>query len=199
MLTDYIYINENSMSSELCEDIISMFENQETGKYTGITQGGIQQNVKDTVDFMIPKNDAKWMKMNSFLSKELNNNILEYTKKNNEKYNKISYNLFQSEYFEHSDFMIQRYIQNKGRYTYHNDFNINYEKKIYRVLTYLWYLNDVVEGGETEFFGGDFKIQPKKGTLILFPASWTYPHCGKMPISSNKYIITGWLYIKYGS
>ena len=31
---------------------------------------------------------------------------------------------------------------------------------------------------------------------IFFPASWCYPHMGKMPISSDKYIITGWLHIK---
>jgi hypothetical protein len=58
-------------------------------------------------------------------------------------------------------------------------------------------LNDVIEGGETDFFAGDIKIRPKKGTLIFFPSSWTYPHSGKMPMSSNKYIITGWLYNKY--
>ena len=68
------------------------------------------------------------------------------------------------------------------------------KKKTYRVLTYLFYLNDIDEGGETEFFGGDIKIIPKAGKLIIFPASWTFPHCGKMPISSNKYIITGWIY-----
>ena len=72
----------------------------------------------------------------------------------------------------------------------------NFEKKTYRVLTYLFYLNDVDEGGETEFYGGDIKIKPKQGKMILFPSSWTYPHSGKMPVSSNKYIITGWIYNK---
>ena len=75
-------------------------------------------------------------------------------------------------------------------------FSINYENKSYRAITYLWYLNDVEEGGETVFFG-DYKIKPRTGTLIFFPASWCYPHTGKMPISSNKYIITGWLYVNH--
>ena len=65
-----------------------------------------------------------------------------------------------------------------------------------RKLTFLWYINDVEEGGETEFFG-NHKIKPEAGKLILFPASWTFPHCGKMPISDDKYIITGWLWEHY--
>ena len=36
-------------------------------------------------------------------------------------------------------------------------------------------------------------IKPEAGKLLLFPASWTFPHCGQMPISHDKYIITGWL------
>ena len=54
-------------------------------------------------------------------------------------------------------------------------------------MTYLWYLNDVTDGGETAF-NGEYKIKPTAGKLILFPASWTFPHCGKMPVSSDKYI-----------
>jgi TATA-box binding protein (TBP) (component of TFIID and TFIIIB) len=31
------------------------------------------------------------------------------------------------------------------------------------------------------------------GKLLFFPADAGFPHCGYMPILSNKYIITGWL------
>lgn len=92
--------------------------------------------------------------------------------------------------------MMQRYLKGKGKYVYHNDFQVNIENKSYRAITYLWYLNNVEEGGETVFFG-DYKIQPKVGKLIFFPASWCYPHTGKIPLSSNKYIITGWLYVNF--
>jgi Rps23 Pro-64 3,4-dihydroxylase Tpa1-like proline 4-hydroxylase len=90
-------------------------------------------------------------------------------------------------------FMAQKYTANKGRYVYHNDSLVEWEVKRKRFMTYLWYLNDVTEGGETEF-DGKYQIKPTSGKLILFPASWTFPHCGKMPISSDKYIITGWIY-----
>ena len=93
--------------------------------------------------------------------------------------------------------MVQRYNRNEGKYVYHNDFMIDHEKKQNRIITYLWYLNDVIEGGETTFHSGEIKINPEIGKLILFPACWSYPHCGKMPLSSSKYIITGWIYIDY--
>ena len=66
------------------------------------------------------------------------------------------------------------------------------QQKRYRMITYLWYLNDVDKGGETEFWG-TYKVKPEAGKLILFPATWSYPHCGNIPISNAKYIITGWL------
>ena len=115
---------------------------------------------------------------------------------NNQKTTDI-FSIVSTNHIEHHSFMIQRYKANSGRYSYHNDFWVDYEKKIYRIVTYIWYLNSVDEGGETEFFGGKIKIKPKSGTLVLFPASWTFPHSGKIPISSNKYIITGWIYSKY--
>jgi hypothetical protein len=90
--------------------------------------------------------------------------------------------------------MIQKYDKNKGEYIYHNDFHMISIK--YRVITFLWYLNDIHEGGETEFWDS-YKIKPTAGKIVLFPSSWTYPHRGKMPISDNKYIITNWLYINY--
>ena len=67
-----------------------------------------------------------------------------------------------------------------------------------RHLTFLWYLNDVEEGGETEFWG-QYGIKPEAGKLILFPASWTFPHKANVPISSDKYIITGWLWQHYNT
>ena len=39
--------------------------------------------------------------------------------------------------------------------------------------------------------------KPKQGSLLLFPATWTYPYSGSMPISNDKYIITGWLSVVY--
>ena len=89
---------------------------------------------------------------------------------------------------------MQKYTKLKGRYIYHQDFMTDWETKKYRVITFLWYLNDVVEGGETEFWA-KYKVKPEAGKLLFFPSTWTYPHRGMMPISNDKYIITGWIYL----
>jgi hypothetical protein len=62
-----------------------------------------------------------------------------------------------------------------------------------RLLAYTVYLNDVEEGGETEFLYQQKRIKPIQGTVSLFPASFTHLHRGNPPLSGAKYIITGWV------
>jgi hypothetical protein len=202
-MQNYIYINNNSISRELCKDIIKKFEKQED-KYDGITASGLNKDIKDTQDYVIIENNKVWNKIYNFLSKELKNNINNYFKiiNNKEDYNNnnqntsYKYKIFENKPLLNKSFMVQKYLKGKGRYIYHDDSSIDHLNKKYRVITFLWYLNDVEEGGETVFFG-EYKIKPKAGTLIFFPAVWCYPHTGKMPISSDKYIITGWLYVDF--
>ena len=199
----YIYLNRNSLASEICTDIIQLYENENTdSKYEGLVLSGLNKNIKDTVDFVIPLNNEKWYKYHKLLNNELSINLKKYISNlnNNEEFKNIdqlsnlTYVFFEDTKLLTNVFMVQKYTQNVGKYIYHNDFRIEKAENKYRVITFLWYLNTVEEGGETSF-GEDFKIKPEIGKLLLFPASWTYPHAGKMPISSNKYIITGWIYI----
>lgn len=62
-----------------------------------------------------------------------------------------------------------------------------------RVVTWMFYLNDVEEGGETEFLYLNKRIQPQAGRLVIWPASYTHSHRGNPPLSGTKYIITSWL------
>lgn len=61
-----------------------------------------------------------------------------------------------------------------------------------RILVFQLYLNDVDEGGETEFLYQNKRIYAKEGTGLIWPAGFTHPHRGNPPISNDKYIITGW-------
>ena len=190
MNAKFIYENDYALCPELCEEIIELFEHS-SDKKDGSTIGGVNKKVKDTTDLVISKT-GKWANIYECLENELKYNIKKY-KSQIDKYADNGYNLFDDK-LEITPFMVQRYIQNEGKYVYHNDFDMDKTKNMYRIMTYIFYLNDVTEGGETEYFGGEIRIKPKCGKLIFHPASWTFPHCGRMPISSNKYIITGWIY-----
>ena len=60
-----------------------------------------------------------------------------------------------------------------------------------RFISFLWYLNDVEEGGQTLFHGKE--VKPKKGRLVIFPPLWLFPHMGTEPISNTKYVMSSYL------
>jgi hypothetical protein len=89
------------------------------------------------------------------------------------------------------DFKIQKTKIGGGYHVWH--FESDSRRQGGRVLVYTIYLNDVEEGGETEFLYHPLRIKPKQGSVLIFPAGFTHTHRGNPPISNEKYIITGWL------
>lgn len=181
---NYIKIYENSLDKKKCEELITLFE-ESNKKREGITSNGLNKQVKNTMDL----HSINWNNryLDDIVYKELNLKLVDYYQYINRTHLFIPYtNIIDTGY------QIQKYIKNEGFYKYHNDFCAN--SNDFRILTFLWYLNDVDEGGETEF--ENILIKPKTGTLVIFPATWTYPHRGNMPISNDKYIMTGWIYQK---
>jgi|TARA_B100001059_G_C17600508_1_gene459285 hypothetical protein len=67
------------------------------------------------------------------------------------------------------------------------------------VLAWSIYLNDVHEGGETEFLYQSERIKPEKGKIVLFPAGFMHSHRGNPPISNEKYIVTGWFHLRFAN
>ena len=61
-----------------------------------------------------------------------------------------------------------------------------------RYMVFLWYLNDVIEGGETEFPALNVSVAPRAGRLVMFPPYWMYQHQGKAPRSGEKYIFSSY-------
>jgi len=102
---------------------------------------------------------------------------------------------------------IQKYLPGEY-YKEHNDYYhwFTPEHDIYtewmgqRTWTFMVYLNDVHEGGETIFKHLNLKIKPKRGMAVFwnnllpvgFPNYKTI-HEAKPPISGNKYVITKWM------
>ena len=60
------------------------------------------------------------------------------------------------------------------------------------ILAWMVYLNDVDEGGETEFLFQHVRMKPVKNQLVMWPAYFTHMHRGNPPLRQNKFVITGW-------
>jgi len=67
------------------------------------------------------------------------------------------------------------------------------DDKANRYMVFLWYLNDVAAGGETEFLNLDIKVAPRAGRLLMFPPYWMFQHAGLAPQSNDKYIVSTYL------
>ena len=91
---------------------------------------------------------------------------------------------------------LQKYVQGSGGYHHwHSEIypqNASCET-LHRVLLWMFYLNDVEDGGETEFMYQGRSIAPKKGRLVIAPAGFTHTHKGNVPKSGAKYIATSWI------
>ena len=192
----FLYIKKNSISRELCNDMINLFE-QEDDRYEGVVGNNsiVNKNVKDTTDFVISNGGERWNKINKTLNKELTNNVNEYLRNCNNTMRDNEYQYLSGGLVRHL-MQMQKYYKNVGKFSYHEDSKVDFINKSDRKITFMWYLNDVTEGGETEFWSS-YNIKPEAGKLVLFPADWTFPHTAKVPISNNKYIVTGWLCREY--
>ena len=63
-----------------------------------------------------------------------------------------------------------------------------------RFLSIICYLNDDFDGGETYFPHFNLQVTPKKGTIVLFPCTWSYLHKGNPSINGHaKYILGSFL------
>ena len=85
--------------------------------------------------------------------------------------------------------LLQKTEPTQGYHMFHGE-NINWNMQP-RTMAWMVYLNDVEEGGETEFLYQQRKVKPEKGTVVIWPGSFTHLHRGNPPMS-DKYIATGW-------
>lgn len=93
---------------------------------------------------------------------------------------------------------LQKYRQGEGHYRHwHSEVCPSPEdprcEAMHRVLLWMYYLNDVDEGGETEFYFQSRKIAPRRGTFVVAPSGFTHTHRGQVPLSGDKYILTSWV------
>jgi len=80
-----------------------------------------------------------------------------------------------------------KYLKGDGYYKSHID---DY-KFSPRSLSFVLYLNDIEDGGETFFDHFNIKVKPVSGRLLIFPANFPYKHQALPTISDDKYVVIG--------
>jgi prolyl 4-hydroxylase len=92
---------------------------------------------------------------------------------------------------QYSDLIMKRYRPGgQDRFQLHFD-AINHVAN--RYLVFLWYLNDVAQGGETRFPQLGYRVESRAGRLLMFPPYWMYQHEGLPPETGDKYILSTYL------
>lgn len=182
-LNDLIHVYEDGLEPEVCDFLISLFE-QTSDKHERYDNDGkpnfTQFNLTEHKELT-----PEVKQVHSHIIKK----IFEYRDKY---YEYVDKRVFPEEHAL-EQFRIKKYNPGgKDRFDTHVDV-VTYDTAR-RFLSFMWYLNDVGSGGKTVF--KDFEVQPKKGTLIMFPPLWMYPHRGEPPMSGPKYIMTAYLHYK---
>jgi len=171
----HIGVYEKAIPDEWCNKVIEYFE--KNIKNSKLREGVFGANsVRDANLFLAEDN----------LQSQFNNFFSQCFFKYQYKYPAILCPLNISEY------KIQKTLPTEGYHPYHIEHGVG-DDELQRVGVYTVYLNDVEEGGETEFLYQLKRIKPKKGTICIFPAGYTHVHRGNTPFSGEKYIMTGWL------
>jgi hypothetical protein len=188
---DLIWVKKNSLSEEFCRTVIEKFEadpDKEDGKTSFGNYDDVDKSIKVSTDLGISGKDG-WKEEDETFFQSLTVELENYIDFCLNNYHMRP--LMNSSGIKDTGYQIQRTRPGEF-YIWHNDFCLD---KGYgaRIITYIWYLNDVLEDGYTEFVDGT-RIQPETGKLILFPASWDFVHRGYPPKSETKYICTGWVY-----
>tara|TARA_R100001132_G_C3223667_1_gene61225 strand:+ start:45 stop:641 length:597 start_codon:yes stop_codon:yes gene_type:complete len=173
------YINK-----KVCTDLIKYFEdspNQQPGKLFVKGEPGIDKKHKLSTDvFILHSNQDK--KILNY-SRELEKVVSQYKKQ-------YTYCDWPHDNWSLESYNIQRYKPNEGYFKEHCE--RTGIPTAWRHLTYMTYLNDVKEGGETEFIYQKLKIKPETGLTLVWGTDWTTTHRGIVAKTETKYIITGW-------
>lgn len=182
MHNQFIGTYENVLSKEDCKNIIEIFENELKSK---IDSSGENQFFRDKME----RHDYHKF----YKSDDLSNSIVLKVNESLEQ----AINLYAEEFWivkqlkaTSLGIKLQKTPPRGGYHVWHCEQESGASD---RVLAWTVYLNDIPNGeGETEFLWQGLRVQPKAGTISIFPASFTHTHRGNPVYSCDKYIATGW-------
>ncbi|MAW92870.1 MAG: 2OG-Fe(II) oxygenase [Euryarchaeota archaeon] len=170
--------------TDICDDLITFFENHTAKQKQGEFSSGIDPLLKKSIDITIKPKDLKlkgYQAFSSYMEKLL-----------------LCYQDYREQWPFLSKYLNQVHIGafNLQRYHKGDHYNAVHSERMglassHKLFAWMTYLNDVDDGGETEFPHFGISVKPKKGTTLIWPSEWTHAHSGNTLNSGSKYIITG--------
>ncbi len=164
-----IFLIEDFLTVEECDAFLNRFE-QEQFEQAKVNLHGKQIMRKDV------RNNDRYIFFDQELAEELWEKTKPYMNKTFGSYEAIGLNEM---------FRVYKYTQGQ-RFKMHRDGSYHRNNKECSYFSFLIYLNDDFEGGETEFYGFS-TVKPKKGTVLIF--RHPHRHEGKELIKGTKYVL----------
>jgi 2OG-Fe(II) oxygenase superfamily len=185
----FIGIVEDFLEPGFCSSLVADTKRNWDFSYKGETMGGVDTEMKLSRDFKLSDPDPNLDDRSAFL--HYDSVIAEALT--------AGLNMYLAEFptalanFRDEGYQMQCYTKGEGFYREHFDGAPWLTPE--RALGIVIYLNDVEEGGETHFPYQGLRVHPKAGSMVLFPANWTHPHAGLMPMSDDKWIISTFIVV----
>jgi hypothetical protein len=184
----YIAVFDNAVSSELCQRLVRDFEANKMSFSPGVTLSGHMGHVKTSADLPLEMeniDDDWWASSLANNCDQVRDAFITAFNRYMEQFVDLQAPVF----FSDTGLRVQHYMRGNGFYRRHVD-SVPWEVGCSnRVLAVILYLNTVDHGGSTRFADGT-TVHAREGRVVMFPATWTYPHQGLVPLSDDKWIIT---------
>lgn len=84
------------------------------------------------------------------------------------------------------DVRVKKYLRGSD-YEFREHIDVIGKSSAMRYLTFIVYLND--NNGDTTFDKLGLAVKPKRGSMVVFPPMWMFPHAGTCPTDADKYIM----------
>lgn len=189
---DFIRIYDDALSPRDCWEIIDRFEADDSNRYAGTVSAApgdsVRPGLKQTAEILTQS--PGWARVDQLLYENLRVHLEHYLAELGPSCRLPGRCLSDQPY------RIKRYAIGDG-FDWHIDNGTR--ETANRIIAAQWYLNDVEDGGETEFLVSGRRISCVEGRLAFFPVQWTLVHRGRPPRSSAKYIATTFFEPHFGS
>jgi len=190
-ITNFIGVYDNYILPEECKKMIAIYEaqnkfnntvNRITSENASILNKQDQQFFMNGGNFEIWWEDLKPVILNFDLALK---HYLENTGAKETYKSPLQYTVLK----------IQKTLPTEGYHVWHIEHQKGFNNEA-RALVFSIYLNDVEDGGETEFLHFSKRVKPKTGRIVIWPSGFPYLHRGNPPLSGEKYLLTSWLMLR---